>query len=80
MKSCFDVELESKIEKMAKKHVDLKVVEEFLRRKTYPTEISKDRGKKANFRRNCRNFSLKSGELYYKDSRKVIFESKQKMK
>ena len=58
--------------------MDLKVVEEYLRRKVYPEEISKDRGKKANFRRTCKNFSPKNGELFYKDSRKVIFEAKQK--
>ena len=41
----------------AKHHVNLKVVEEFLRRKIYPKEIAKDKGKKANFRRTCKNFS-----------------------
>ena len=47
----------------AKHHVNLKVVEEFLRRKIYPKEIAKDKGKKANFRRTCKNFSIKDGEL-----------------
>ena len=57
--------------------MDLKVVEEFLRRRIYPKNISKDKGKRANLRRTCRNFSLKNGELFYKDLRKVIFEAKQ---
>ena len=48
----------------AKHHVNFKVVEEFLRRKIYPKEIAKDRGKKANFRRTCKNFSIKDGELF----------------
>ena len=60
---------------MAAKHpVNLKVVEEFLRRKIYPKEIAKDKGKKANFRRSCKNFSIKVGELFYKKSKKVIFD------
>ena len=31
----------------AKHHLNLKVVEEFLRRKIYPKEMAKDKGKKA---------------------------------
>ena len=63
----------------AKQHVNLKVVEEFLRRKIYLKEIGKDKGKKANFRRTCKNFSIKDGELFYKKSRKVIFDEQQKI-
>ena len=51
-------------------------MEEFLRRRIYPMNISKDKGKRANFRRTCRNFSLKNGELFYKDSRKVIYRDR----
>ena len=63
----------------AKHHVNLKVVEEFLRRKIYPKEIPKDKGKKASFRRTCKNFSIKDGELFYKKSRKVTFDEQQKI-
>ena len=63
----------------AKDHVNLKVVEEFLRRKIYPKEIAKDKGKKANFRRTCKNISIKDGELFYKKSRKFIFDEQQKI-
>ena len=63
----------------AKHHVNLKAVEEFLRRKIYSKEIAKDKGKKANFRRTCKNFSIKDGELFYKKSRKVIFDEQQKI-
>ena len=35
-------------------HVDLKAVEEFLRNKTYPKGILKDKGKKSNFRKACK--------------------------
>ena len=39
---------------MAVKHyVNLKVVEEFLRRKIYPKEVEKNKDKNANFRRTC---------------------------
>ena len=34
--------------------VDLKAVEEFLRNKTYPKSILKDKGKKSNFRKACK--------------------------
>ena len=64
---------------VAKHYVNLKVVEEFLRRKIYPKEIAKDKGKKANFRRTCKNFSIKDRELFYKKSRKVIFDEQQKI-
>ena len=64
----------------AKHHVNLKVVEEFLRRKIYPKEIAKDKGKKANFRRTCKNFSIKDGELFYKKSRKVILMNSRKLR
>ena len=63
----------------AKHHVNLKVVEEFLRRKIYPKEIAKDKDKKANFRKTCKNVSTKDGELFYKKSRKVIFDEEQKI-
>ena len=42
-------------------HVDLKAVEEFLRNKTYPKGILKDKGKKSNFRKTCENFSIVNG-------------------
>ena len=63
----------------AKHHVNLKVVKEFVRRKIYPKEIAKDKGKKVNFRRTCKNFSIKDGELFYKKSRQVIFDEQQKI-
>ena len=46
-------------------HVDLKAVEEFLRNKTYPKGILKDKGKKSNFRKACKNFSIANGDLMY---------------
>ena len=55
-------------------HVDLKAVEEFLRNKTYPKGILKDKGKKSNFRKACKNFSIVNGDLMYKEKRGVVFE------
>ena len=49
------------------KHVDLKAVEEFLRNKTYPKGILKDKGKKSNFIKACKNFSIVNGDLMYKE-------------
>ena len=50
-------------------HVDLKAVEEFLRDKTYPKGILKDKRKKSNFRKACKNFSIVNGDLMYKEKR-----------
>ena len=47
----------------AKHHVNLKVVEEFFIIKIYPKEMAKDKGKKANFRRTCKYFSIKDGTI-----------------
>ena len=56
------------------RNVDLKAVEEFLRNKTYPKGILKDKGKKYNFRKACKNFSIVNGDLMYKEKRRVEFE------
>ena len=55
-------------------HVDLKAAEEFLRNKTYPKGILKDRGKKSNSRKACKSFSFVHGDLMYKEKRTVVFE------
>ena len=55
-------------------HVDLKAVKEFLRNKTYPKGILKDRRKKSNFRKACRNFTIFNGDLIYKEKRRIVFE------
>ena len=39
--------------------------EEFLRNKTYPKGILKDREKKCNFRKACKNFRIVNGDLMY---------------
>ena len=54
--------------------MDLRAVEEFLRNKTYPQGILKDKGKKSNFRKACKNFSIENGDLTYKEKRRVVLE------
>ena len=55
-----------------KTHVDLKAVEEFVRNKTYPKGILKDKGKKSNFRKACKNFRIVNGDLMYKEKQRVV--------
>ena len=55
--------------------MELKSVEEFLRNKTYPKGNLKDKGKKANFRKECENFRIVNGDLMYKEKRRVVFEA-----
>ena len=40
--------------------------------KCYPEDAKGDKGKKRNFRRACKNFSIANGQLMYKKSRLVI--------
>ena len=58
--------------------MDLKDVEEFLRNKTYPKGFLKDKGKKINFRKACKNFSIVNGDLMYKEKRRVVFEEERR--
>ena len=37
----------------SREHVDWRKIENFVRSKCYPEKISKDKGKKANFRKFC---------------------------
>ena len=55
------------------KHVDFKKLENFVRSECYPEDISKDKGKKVNSRKSCKNFKIIDGRhLTYKGKRKVI--------
>ena len=53
--------------------MNLKVVEEFLRRKIYPKEIAKDKGKKANFRRTCKTFRSRAENYFMKNQERSKF-------
>ena len=40
------------------KHADLRKIENVVRSKCHPEDISNDKGKKANYRKSCRNFKI----------------------
>ena len=47
--------------------VNLTKIENFARSKYYPEDISKDKGKRANFRKFCKNFKIVEWHLTYKE-------------
>ena len=47
------------------KQPDLRKIENFVRSKCYPEEISKDGRKKVSFRKSCKNFKIVDGHLTY---------------
>ena len=53
-----------------KNHVDLSLVERYVRKKIFPDEVV-SKGDKANFRRACKKFSIVDGRFMYKDKRLV---------
>ena len=57
------------------KHADLRKTENFVGSKWYPKDMSKDKGKKANFRKSCKNFKIVDGYLTYKGKRWVTFDN-----
>ena len=59
------------------KCVDLRKIENSVRRKCYPEDILK-KGKKANFRKSCETFKIVDGHLTYKGKRRVIFDNDRK--
>ena len=62
------------------KRVDLTKLKNFVRSKCYPEDISKDKEKKANFRKSCKNFKIVHGRhLTYKGKRKVILDKERKV-
>ena len=50
---------------------DLKEIENYYRTKTFPKRLA-EKEEKANFRQTAKRFSIKNGQLYYKDSILVI--------
>ena len=57
------------------KDIDLRKIRNFVRRKSYPEDISKNKGKKANFGNSSKNFKIIDGHLTYKGKRSVINET-----
>ena len=54
-------------------HVDLSAIQNYVRNKCYPAEISGKKGDKANFRRDSHNFSVTDGQFSYNGKRSVFF-------
>ena len=57
------------------KHVDLRKIENFVRSKYYPEDISKDKEKKTNIRKPSKNFKIVDA---YKGERRVTFDKDKK--
>ena len=57
-----------------KTHVDLTKVKNYVKNKTYPAEILRDKGKKSNFWKSCKSISVVNGQGMYKEKRLVVFE------
>ena len=49
------------------KHVDLRKIENFVRSKCYPENLLKNKGKKTDFGKSCKNFKIGDGHLTYKE-------------
>ena len=64
--------------KKSKNHVDLTLVENYLRHQKFPDGIS-TKGDKANFRRACKKFSVASDQLMYKGKRLVVTDKRRRI-
>ena len=64
--------------KKSKNHVDLTLVENYLRHQKFPDGIS-TKGDKANFRRACKKFSVANGQLMYKGNRLVVTDKQRRI-
>ena len=58
-------------------HVNFFEIMDFLRSRKYPENILKDKGKRANFRKACKHFTLVNGQMFYKHSRLVILSNEE---
>ena len=64
--------------KSVRHHYKLEDIERFVRTNQYPFEID-DWGKRSNFRRACKKFSIVNGIFMYKIKRVVIMERKRQL-
>ena len=53
-------------------HVSFEAIETYLHKNIYPSSIMRDKGKKANFPKACKPFSMLHGQLTYNNTRLVI--------
>ena len=66
------------MENVQDRHVDLNLIEEYLRSKKYPEGIT-TKGEKANFRSASKKFSIVNGQFQFKGKRLVITDKTQRM-
>ena len=64
--------------KKSKNHVDLILVENYLRHQKFPDGIS-TKGDKANFRRACKKFSVANGQLMYNGKILVVTDKQRRI-
>ena len=53
-------------------HVSFEAIEAYLHKNVYPSDVMGDKGKKANFSKGCKPFSMLHGELMHNNTRLVI--------
>lgn len=58
-----------------KTHVNFDKVGNYVRNKAYPEEIWRDKGKKWNFQKVYKNFSVVNRHHMHKEKRSVVFEN-----
>ena len=59
------------------KHLVLRKTGNSVRSKCYPEDVSNDKGRKANFRKSCKNFQIFHDQTY-KEQTRVIFDNDRK--
>ena len=64
--------------KKSKNHIDLTLVENYLRHQKFPDCIS-TKGDKANFRRACKKFSVANGQLLYNGNILVVTDKQRRV-
>ena len=69
------IEVKFQNKMVSNKHIDFRKIKNFVRSKRYPEDIWKDKGKKANFRKSCKNFKFVDEHLTYKGRIKGIFDN-----
>ena len=57
----------------------LRKIQNFVRSKYHPENISKNEGKRADFQKSFKNFKIVDGHLIYKGKKRMIFDNRRKL-
>ena len=57
----------------------MRKIENFVKSKCYPEDISKGKGKRANVRKSCKNFKIFDGYVTYKGKERMVFDNDRKL-